>query len=74
MQSPLFGRLASLAAAAALVLALTLAIVWPIWSLANGNRRAFTIAVAAALALALAFAIARAVRRRIAARSRRSAT
>jgi hypothetical protein len=69
---PFLRKLASLASAAILVLALSFAIVWPLWSLATKERRAYTIAILASLGLALAFAAARSIARVLAARRRRA--
>jgi hypothetical protein len=55
--------LISFASSAVLVLALSFAIVWPLWSLATKDRLAYTAAVGAAFALAFVLLIARAVRR-----------
>jgi hypothetical protein len=51
--------LASLGLAVLVVLSLSLAIAWPLWSLATANRRAYTIALAL---LAVASAIAWSIR------------
>ena len=59
---------AAFALSAFLVLALSFAIVWPLWSLATHDRRAYTVAAALAAALALARGIVRA-RARAGARS-----
>jgi hypothetical protein len=53
--------LMSFAFSAVLVLALSFAIVWPLWSLATKDHQAYTVAAGAAFALAFAFLIARAV-------------
>lgn len=62
----------SLAAAAAIVLGLSFAIVWPLWSLATGDRKAYTLAMGAVAALAALAATGRVLlaRRRAAARVR----
>jgi hypothetical protein len=67
---PRLQALGSAGALAAIVLGIALAISWPLWSLATGNRRAFTLAVGASAALSLAWLLARAAARR-SARGRR---
>jgi len=60
--SPLRAAL-SLLVYTALVLALSFAIVWPLWSLALGAKALFTAAAGAAVGLALLFFAARALLR-----------
>jgi Ca2+/H+ antiporter len=57
-------RLGEAVLLAAIVLALSFAAAWPLWSLATKDARAYTIAVAVAAALAFAVFIAKALRRR----------
>jgi hypothetical protein len=59
------GRLGSILGSILLLLALSFAISWPLWSLATGNRRAFTCAVGAIAALALISLAGLSLRRRI---------
>jgi hypothetical protein len=54
------GAFLSFVLASALVLAISLAISWPLWALATGNRGAYTAAIGAAI---LAFAVAAAISR-----------
>jgi hypothetical protein len=57
--------LASFAAAALFVLALSFAIVWPLWSLATKERGAFNLAVLAVAALIVAYFVGRHIVSRI---------
>jgi hypothetical protein len=59
------GRLGSSIGSAALVLALSFAIAWPLWKFATTARSAFTLAVGAALALSLSSLVAVAALRRM---------
>jgi hypothetical protein len=69
------GKLGSILATVILVLALSLAISWPLWRLATGDRRAYTIAVGVLVSLIVLFLACLAVVRRARARAaaRRSA-
>ena len=67
---PILRAAASIMAQAALVLSLSLAIVWPLWRLATTDRRAYTVVVGASACLSLLALIARAIR----ARTRRTAS
>jgi hypothetical protein len=58
---------------AALVLALSFAIAWPIWFFATGCSGGYTIAVAGAVAFLVALSVIRALRRRRSAREGRRA-
>jgi hypothetical protein len=60
-----FRRLGSLAASTVLVLALSFAIAWPIWSFATGARRAYTLAVIAFCSLVAVSLVSLAASRRI---------
>jgi hypothetical protein len=59
------GRLGSFLASAALVLALSFAISWPLWAFATAARHAFTLAIGVAAALFIAAIAAIAAFRRI---------
>ncbi len=62
-------RFLSFAISLAAVLGISLAIAWPLWSLASSSRRAYSLAFAAALAaLIVLLAASRSRRRRSAAR------
>jgi len=66
------GRLGSFALSAAIVLALSLAISLPLWSLATKRREAFTIAMGALALIAVASLIVRSCLRAARAKSRPS--
>jgi hypothetical protein len=63
------GKLISFLAPPILVLAISFAISWPLWSLANADKRAFTLVVGAAAGIALLVLSALAARRRLKARA-----
>jgi hypothetical protein len=65
--------LGSFAFSSALVLALSFAVAWPLWSLATREKSAFTMAVAAGIVLWLFFFVLRAVGRRLTRPGRRRA-
>jgi hypothetical protein len=69
------GKLGSTLATIILVLALSLAISWPLWRLATGDRRAYTAIVGVLAALAILSLAGLAIARRVRARAaeRRSA-
>jgi hypothetical protein len=67
------GKLGSFIASASFVLALSLAIAWPLWFLATKARRVFTLASFASIALVVVFLAARAALGRIRGDSRRRA-
>jgi hypothetical protein len=57
-------RSGAFAISLALVLAISFAIAWPLWSFATGNRLAYTLASAAAVAVAATLWIASSLARR----------
>jgi type VI protein secretion system component VasK len=63
-----FNRLRSFSLSTVIVLALSLAIAWPLWAFATHNRRLFTEAIGLALALLTVVFVSLAVCRRIARR------